>query len=350
MTDSEMMGKNVNWHQALLKVIPDLVFVVGKGGQVLEVLHAPDPNDAVIVCEIVPGQNLREMFPASVAQQLLAYLEQFIRSGQLQTLVCSLQGDEQRHEFQARFAACGEEQVLVLLRKVTSQKLVEKEILEISNREQMRIGQDLHDGLGQHLTAITFLSRALEKKLAARDLPEAASAAEIGQLVLQALAQTKNLTRGFFPVELESNGLVQALRELAVAVRKLFDISCDFECGEDIRVEDRTAANHLFRLAQEAINNSVKHGKARRVDIALRRVGDKIALSIRDDGRGFSNKTPHQNGLGLRIMNYRAQKIGGVLEIRAGKKEGTMVECLFPSSTAVHIPSAQAGQPGKTMR
>src|SRR5207237_4690804 len=173
------------------------------------------------------------------------------------------------------------------VRDVTAQKLTEQEILEISNREQVRIGQDLHDGLGQHLTGVTFLSKALEKKLAARSLPEAEEAAEIGRLVLQALSQTRNLARGIFPVELESNELAPAFRDLASNVEKLFNISCIVETDENAVIADRGVANHLFRLTQEAINNSAKHGKARRVIIGLKAVGEKTVLSIQDNGVGF---------------------------------------------------------------
>jgi signal transduction histidine kinase len=211
---------------------------------------------------------------------------------------------------------------------------LEKEILEISGREQMRIGQDLHDGLGQHLTGVTFLTRALENKLAALSLPEASAAAEIGRLVFEALSQTRNLARGIFPVELESSGLVQALIELATTVEKLFNISCRFEGDDGMVLHDRTLANHLFRLTQEAINNSVKHGKAKQVVIRLRRSADKAVLSIRDDGLGFPTHAHgvKANGLGLRIMHYRAQKIGGSLEVQPAKDGGTIVSCTFPNT------------------
>src|SRR5207237_2860566 len=138
---------------------------------------------------------------------------------------------------------------------VSEQRLLEKEVLEITNREQTRIGQDLHDGLGQHLTGITFLTRALETRLSSQSLPEAEEAAEIGRLVLQALSQTRNLARGLFPIELESNELAPALRELAATVEKLFNISCAVETDDNLVVAaNRTVVNHLFRLAQEAIN------------------------------------------------------------------------------------------------
>jgi signal transduction histidine kinase len=213
------------------------------------------------------------------------------------------------------------------VREVTANKATEKEILEISNREQVRIGQDLHDGLGQHLTGITFLTKALEKKLASRCLPEAEEAADIGRLVLQALSQTRSLARGLFPVELESSGLVPAFRELAATVERLFSISCQLDCDEELVIPDRTVATHLFRLTQEAINNSVKHGKAKQVMIGLKAVKADIVLSIKDNGTGFNPESMPSKGLGLRIMNYRAQKIGASFDIRAAVDSGTLVTC-----------------------
>jgi signal transduction histidine kinase len=136
-------------------------------------------------------------------------------------------------------------------------------------------------------------------------------------------------------VELESAGLVQALIELAGTVEKLFKISCRFEGDGMITLHDRHLGNHLFRIAQEAINNSVKHGKARQVVIDLRRSSDKTVLVIRDDGVGFPAQGLKTNGLGLRIMHYRAQRIGGVLEIRPTDNGGTMVSCSFHNTNEV---------------
>src|SRR6266542_6057553 len=146
---------------------------------------------------------------------------------------------------------------------------MDEAVLEVSNRERLRLGQELHDSVGQLLSGVTFLTRALENKLSAQGLPEAAEAAEIGHFVLQALTQTRDLARGLFPVELEPDGLIEALTELAARLEKLFGICCRVEAEEKVVVPDRTMANHLFRLAQEAISNSVKHGCATEVVVGL---------------------------------------------------------------------------------
>ena len=268
-----------------------------------------------------------ELLPVQIGQQAMHYLEKALRTGQTQIVSTPYLVGEKSRELQARITPSVPGEVVAVVRDITVQRLSEKEIIEISNREQVRIGQDLHDGLGQHLTGLTFLSRALQNKLAARSLPEAEDAAEIGRLVLQALSQTRNLARGLFPVELESSELGPAFRDLAATVEKLFNISCVVETDDKVAIADRTIGNHLFRLAQEAINNSVKHGKAKRIVIGLKTVEDGTILTIRDNGVGFPKQPGPGKGLGLRIMNYRAQRVGGSLEIQAVEGGGTLVIC-----------------------
>ena len=312
--------------QALLHSVADLVFSVRRDGLITEFYLAKDSSLALSAQRVV-GKRFLDLLPIQIGQQAMHYLEKAFRTGQTQIFTCPFAASGQTRDFQARITLSGPGEVVAVVRDVTTQKLSEKEILEISNREQVRIGQDLHDGLGQHLTGVTFLSKALENKLAARSLPEAQEAAEIGRLVLQALSQTRNLARGLFPVELESNELAPAFRDLAATVEKLFNISCVVECDENLVIADRAVANHLFRMVQEAINNSVKHGKAKRVIIGLRTVEAKVTLTIRDNGLGFPPESARTKGLGLRIMNYRAQRIGGTLDLRPAETGGTIVTC-----------------------
>jgi two-component system, LuxR family, sensor kinase FixL len=183
--------------------------------------------------------------------------------------------------------------------------------------------------LGQHLTGITFLSKALERKLAAKNMSEASEAAEIGRLVMQALSQTRNLARGLFPVELEQNGLVSALQELASNIERLYRIQCRFECASEVQITNNLLATHVFRIVQEAINNSVKHGKSQNVTIRVSTEADRITLQIQDDGSGFKPTTARSDGLGLKIMQYRARRIGGTFGIQPGTSGGTQVTLTF---------------------
>ena len=316
--------------RALLNSMADLVFSVTKNGMILEIhlLNNPSFN---LPAETMIGKRVMDLLPVQIGQQAMHYLEKALRTGRTQTFTGPYQVCGQSREFEVRITGNGSAEAVAVVRDVTVRKISEKEILEISNREQVRIGQDLHDGLGQHLTGVTFLSRALENKLAARALPEAQEAAEIGRLVLQALSQTRNLARGLFPVELESSELAAAFRGLAATVEKLFNISCVVDSDEDLVIADRAVVNHLFRLAQEAINNSVKHGQAKRVVIGLKAVGAKTSLTIQDNGLGFRRDSSQPKGLGLRIMNYRAQKIGATFDIQPAEGGGTIVTCSLPA-------------------
>lgn len=213
---------------------------------------------------------------------------------------------------------------------ITERKRLEQAILEISAREQRRIGQDLHDGLGQHLTGIAFMSKVQEQKLAEKGLPDAVEAAKIVRLVNEAINKTRELSRGLLPVVSESRGLMSALQQWAGEVQDLFGISCTFLCIEPVLMHDDTAATHLYHIAQEAVNNAIKHGKAGHIVIALGASGGRGALTISDDGSGIQKVPAGNQGMGLHIMNYRAKMIGGSLEVKPGTPRGTVVTCNFP--------------------
>jgi two-component system, LuxR family, sensor kinase FixL len=326
------LQKSESQRRALVNVGPDLIFTVRKDGLVLEV-HAPRDNELSASANSAVGKRVMDLLSVQIGQQSMHYIEKALRTGQPQVFSIQHALPNRLRVFEARISPSAPDQVFALVRDVTDRKLLQREILEITNRERVQIGQDLHDGLGQHLTGITFLTRALENKLTALGLAEATDAAEINRLVMQALSQTRNLARGIFPVELEESGLLQALKELAATVEKLFTITCTVEIEDKLVIRNRGAENHLFRLAQEAINNSVKHGKAKKVIVALKRADNKIVLSISDDGVGFGNGEPKVSGLGLRIMNYRAQKIGAVLDIQSSAEGGAVLTCAFSNST-----------------
>ncbi len=220
---------------------------------------------------------------------------------------------------------------------VTENKRLENAVIEISGREQRRIGQDLHDGLGQHLTGIAFLAKVQEQKLADKSLPEAAEAGKIVDLVNEAIHKTRELARGLVPVLSGPHGLPSALQEWATEVEDIFRIACRFECDDPVPIQDDGAANHLFRIAQEAVHNAIRHGKARNVVIGLRGANGEGVLSIRDDGFGISLDQLSGTGMGLRIMNYRARMIGGSLSIERVAERGTLVACLFPLRKRNHI-------------
>lgn len=219
---------------------------------------------------------------------------------------------------------------------VTERKHLEKTILEISAREQRRIGQDLHDGLGQHLTGIAFMAKVQEQKLAEKHMPEAADAAKIVRLVNDAISRARELSKGLAPVVFDAHGLMSALQLHAAEVEDLFGISCCFQCEPAVLIADGTVATHLYHIAQEATTNAIKHGRAENILVRLSEVDGRGMLVIRDDGEGLSEPPRNHAGMGLQIMKYRADMIGAVMEIRGERMKGTTVSCKFPINAKVN--------------
>ena len=216
-----------------------------------------------------------------------------------------------------------------LTNEMEERERIERELLEISEREQRRIGHDLHDSLGQHLTGTALAAQVLEEKLATRAQPEAADASKIVELTEEGIVLTRKLAKGLHPLEMEAEGLMQALEELAATSSELFKVSCQFECDSPVLVKESTTATHLYRIAQESVSNAVKHGKARNILIQLEVVDDGIVLRIKDDGIGLPSPLPEKRGLGLRIMAHRANMIRANFSIGREPSGGTSVTCLL---------------------
>lgn len=213
---------------------------------------------------------------------------------------------------------------------ITERKRLEKAILEISAEEQRRIGQDLHDGLGQHLTGIAFMSKVQEQKLSEKGLAEAAEAARIVTLVNEAITRTRELAHGLLPVISDARGLISALKRWAAEVEDLFKISCCFWMDEPVLIHDASVSTHLYRIAQEAVNNGIKHGQAKNILISLIPGNDYGTLRIENDGTSLPEPSANDSGMGMQIMNYRARMIGGSLKVESGRTRGVTITCLFP--------------------
>lgn len=212
---------------------------------------------------------------------------------------------------------------------ITQRKLIERELLRVSDAEKNRIGSDLHDGLGQYLTGISCLSAALRDKLSTQSRSEAEEAATISSLVQEAIAQTRALARGLCPVQLETAGLDTALEDLTYQVQRLHGLDCRFVSSGPMPPCDSTVALHLYRIAQEALNNAVKHSGARTITVTLDFSKENKVLCIEDDGCGFDPEVKHSPSSGLQLMPYRAAMIGGTLTITTQPSAGTQVECRF---------------------
>ncbi len=217
-----------------------------------------------------------------------------------------------------------------IARDVTEKMRLQREVLEVAAAEQRRIGQDLHDGTGQELTGLAMMAERLAGELAIKNLPESRMAANIVDGLEESLSHVRALSKGLVPVEVDAEGLMIALSELASRTSELHGVNCNFECDEPVCILDNQTAMHLYRLSQEAVNNAVKHGRGRHILISLSDNGEFVTLTVSDDGRGFpSKRDPLTAGSGLRIMRYRAELIGATLSISNAEPHGTIVTCLL---------------------
>jgi signal transduction histidine kinase len=224
---------------------------------------------------------------------------------------------------------------------LTERRRLERELLTASDSEQQRIGADLHDGLGQQLTGLACMAAALRDRLRVQMPGEAATAEMVARLANEATEQSRALARGLSPVQLEEHGLASALEDLSYQSQRLHNVECRFALRGPLPEMDHIGAIHLYRIVQEAIHNAVRHGTAQRVRVGLVSRGDRHRLIVLDDGQGFdSAEASRSAGRGLRLMNYRANMLGGVLTVFSCLGLGTRVVCSWtaPSSSRSFAP------------
>ena len=206
----------------------------------------------------------------------------------------------------------------------TERRIVQRQLLQIGDREQIRLAQDLHDGLGQHLIGVSFLLQALRPQLAGG--PASAQLDEIDHLVGEAIEQTRDLVRSLHSRTLEAAGLTAALDELAAHTARVFRVACRVDDRADL-APSASSRTHLYRIAREAVLNAARHARAATITIELSRDGEELVLAVRDDGIGI--RTPQSDGMGLHLMAHRARLVGATLQIAAGLR-GTTVTCRVP--------------------
>src|SRR5262245_13833015 len=211
-------------------------------------------------------------------------------------------------------------------REMIERRRLDQEIAQVADRERRRLGHDLHDKLGQHLTGTALAAQVLKEKLAARCCPETGDAEKLVRCLEEGIDFTRNLARGFFSPELRAEGLVVALQNLAETVREQSGVNCILHGEELIPIHDSTLANQLYRIAQEAVTNSVKHAAASHIQIRLAMDGSDLCLSIVDNGLGFPDN-PRSEGLGLHLMRHAAALSGGTFNIQRNGGSGTIATC-----------------------
>jgi PAS domain S-box-containing protein len=217
-----------------------------------------------------------------------------------------------------------------LREQIEERRALERAALEASEREQRRIGQDLHDTACQHVAGLSMIARTLARRLGDEGSAITGEVDALATSLRELGEELREVTRGLYPVELERNGLMGALQELCQKVRARRQVRCRFVCREPVLAVSRPVELHLYRIAQESVTNAVKHSGARQVTISLER-NSHLLLEIKDDGRGFDPQVVPEGSMGLQMMRYRANVVGADLSVRSSVEEGTLIKCLLKS-------------------
>jgi PAS domain S-box-containing protein len=323
--------------RAILETAVEGIVTIDERGMIESLNPAAERLFGYEADEVI-GKNVNILMPSPYREEHDGYLSNYRRTGRAKIIGLGREVAAQRKDGSVFPIDLAVSEVRLadrrlftgFIRDISERKRLEKEVLEITDREQRRLGQDLHDGLCQHLAGIELMSEVLEQNLAPRSQPDAQRAGEIARHVRDAISHTRLLARGLSPVTLESEGLMSALQELATSTEKMFGATCRFDWSAPVSLRDNAMATHLFRIAQEAVSNAIKHGKAKQVVIRLAKREGRVVLRVTDNGSGFPSVVPKKKGMGLRVMQSRAGMIGGTLSFEQLPSGGASVTCMVP--------------------
>jgi len=293
------------------------------------------------------GRNISDLMASPAQPQGEEFLDHYTRPGDGRFLDSGREVLGQRKDGHmilvevtvSNFTHGGRRQFVVMISDITTRKRLERELLEVGERERQRLGHDLHDGLGQHLHALFYMATLLEREIKETSPERAHEAGRLARQLEHGLELTRSLARGLQPVNPVPEGLMAALGDLAERTRALYRLDCHFQARTPVLIYRHSTANHLYRIAQEAVNNAVKHGKPTRILIQLTPMRQRIVLRVRDNGVGIRQGGERVRGMGLHIMKYRADAISGSLLVQRPPEGGTEVVCAVTRQALLPQPS-----------
>ena len=325
--------------RSILRTTVDAIITIDRHAQVRTFNKAAEDLFLFKASEVI-GKNVNILMPQPYRREHDDYIENYHQTGNKKIIgigreVTGLRKDGTTFPMYLAVSEVnvnGQRLYTGIVRDITEQRRLEQEVLRISEHERHRIGQDLHDGLGQMLTGISLINRNIASSLKDENHPLADEVSDITNLVKEADEYARSLSRGLIPVEFEGQGLKAALERMMKNAEKLFNITCKFDAPDNIYFEDSTNLTHLYRIVQEATSNAVKHGNASEVDISIKNYDERLVIKIEDNGTGFSDDWEKDRGLGVRIMQFRSRLIGANLEIKNGKKLGgaAIIVTMYP--------------------
>ena len=322
--------------QAIFQTAADAIITIHQSGIIESVNPAAETMFGYTAGEML-GRNVSMLMPHPFGDEPEGYLSRSLTTAVWQIIGTGREVTGRRKDgslFPVDLAVSeiqdrSERLFTGMLRDISERKAMEREVLEIASAEQQRIGQDLHDGTGQELTGLSLLAHDLAEDLEERSLAQAAQAKRIAERLDHALGEVRKLAKGLVPVEVEAEGLRAALKDLADFTGQQAGVVCEFVCKGRVEIADSQTATHLYRIAQEAVTNALRHSQGSRIVITLKQNRKELLLEVRDDGVGIPEAGKRGAGMGLRIMRYRAHLIGSSLEIAPADGGGTRVVCLL---------------------
>jgi PAS domain S-box-containing protein len=325
--------------QAILETTVDGIITIDEYGNILSFNKAATKIFGYSEEEVL-GKNVKSLMPDPYQKEHDEYMRRYRETGKRKIIgsrreLTGKRKDDSLFPMELSVSEVkwdGNRIFTGVVNDISERRRLEKEILRISEEERRSLGQDLHDGLGQMLTGIGLISQNLARKLKSNGIPGADEVQEISDLIKEADEYAKSLAHGLVHVDIEEEGLQAALNQLSTQAEKFLKVNCSFHADPDVTLESPMQALNLYRIAQEAVSNAVKHGQANNIRISLTVENGSIKLSIMDDGIGFtgSPKGKKKQGMGINIMKYRTNIMSGHLEISETRDKQTQVICSIP--------------------